>query len=163
MNEGVKIRLRVDLSQPCQKGNLIYIKDEYSIFFIEDKYVDGLTSLVFHTLEIMIAEDGLLSRVQGYFPILSWEKRALPAFRSQEASIYVDDNKFNIEENMGIGQSVTREWPIYYDKDKEIIFLGENATQALNCFEFCTGCYLSISDGYINGIWLKPKIVETMP
>lgn len=158
-----KIRLKIDYSFPCQKGKLLYIKDEYSIFFVEEKHVDALTSLVLHTLEIMIAEDGLLSRVQGYFPILSWEEEVLPNFQSQQASIYVDDNNFDIEKNMGIGQPITREWPIYYDKDKEVIFVGENISQALDCIEFCTGCYLSISNGYINGLWLKPKIIETFP
>ena len=160
---GNNIKLRVDYSLLAVKGELLYLKGEYSIFFIEDKHINALTSLVFHTLEIMITEDGLLSRVQGYFPILSWEEKFLPNFQSEQASIYVDDSTFNIEKNMGIGQPITKKWPIYYDKSKEIIFIGENFTKALNCIEFCTGCYLSISNGYINALWIKPKIVENFP
>jgi hypothetical protein len=163
MSDDKKIRLKIDFLYPCQKGNLVYIKDEYSIFFIEEMHFDALTSLTLHTLEIMIAKDGLLSRVQGYFPILSWKVTVLPDFRSQQALVYLDESNFEIEKNMGIGQSITREWPIYYDKDKEVIFVGENISQALDCIEFCTGCYLSISNGYINGLWLKPKIIGTFP
>lgn len=163
MNNDEKIRLRFVLSLPCQKGKLFYIQDEYSIFFVEDKHIDAVTSLVIHTLEIMITEDGLLSRVQGYFPILSWEARVLPNFQSQQASVYVDDSHFNIENNMGIGQLITKKWPIYYDEDKEFIFVGENISEALDCIEFCTGCHVSIFNGYINGLWLKPKNIETFP
>ena len=109
----------------------------------------------------MVAEDGLLSRVQGYFPILSWREAILPSFQSKQASIYVNDSCFDIEKNMGIGHSITKDWPIYYDKDTGFVFIGENISPALNCIEFYTGCYLSISNEFINGLWIKPKIVET--
>ncbi|MNY87452.1 hypothetical protein D3C78_36840 [compost metagenome] len=155
--------LKVDHSLFAVKGELLYLKDEYSIFFVEENHIDALTSLVLHTLEIMVAEDGLLSRVQGYFPISSWTEEVLPDFESQQASIYLDESNSDIKKNMGIGQPVTREWPIYYDKGKGIVFVGENINQALNCIEFCTGCYLSICNGYINGLWMRPKIVENFP
>lgn len=162
MSDNTKFKLRSDYSLPCQKGELLYLKDEYSIFFVENKHINALTSLVINTLEIMVAEEGVLSRVQGYFPILSWKNRSLPIFQSQEASIYVDDKSFNIEKNIGIGQSISKEWPIYYDENTGFIFIGKNIDQALDCVEFCTGCYLSICDGYINGLWLKPKIIESL-
>lgn len=76
--------------------------------------------------------------------------------------MYIDDD-INSKDHKGICYNISDDWLIYYDNPSGYIFLGKDYSKCLKCIEVYTGCYLSISNEYINGLRLKPKIIENFP
>lgn len=156
-------KIYIDNAKTKTQGELWYIKDEYSIFFKEKYHCDSelAISLLIGTLELLVSDhDKRIAFAAGFLPHTAWNEKSLPLFSFVEGAMYIDDN-FDPKDHKGICYKISDDWPIYYDNASGYVFVGKDYSKCLKCIEFCTGCYVSISNGYINGLWLKPKIIET--
>lgn len=147
----------IQLSNDIEDGKLIFKEKEYSFDFEPKKVVDSSLLIGYLNLTIQ-SETKKLKSIWGMNPHTTWKHEYFELPIYENGNIYIDgdlkagDNKRLIEAG---------EWKTYFNPVSGWVCVGNFLTsQDTKVIQFASNCMLSIKNGFIEAIWLKPIIVK---
>jgi hypothetical protein len=142
-------------SREDQKFSLIYRDEDYS-FDIEPHNGSGFASILINDLQLEIDGEGRILYVWGLCPLIKYEKTDEVPQRHKANSLIALLNKTLIP---GISHSLNENsrWPIYINKKKGWVCIGNPKTKNKQMIEFAPNCIATMEGQELTAIWLHPR------
>ena len=142
-------------SQEDQNFSLIYRPEDYS-FDIEPLDGTGDTSIMINDLQLEIDHEGKIMYVWGVCPLIKHEETAqFPTKYKSGSLVAVLDSP----PTLGISYRLNEDfrWPIYINKEKGWVCLGNPDTKNKKLIEFAPECIATLDGQELIAIWLHPE------
>lgn len=149
-----KYAFKVIITNDCIKGHITYENGEI-LFFPSNRKREKEFSLMigkgYNDLSISTVNNQVVN-FSGYNPENTWINIKLTLPKSQKGELYI---KNNLDPIM-FGQWYSESWDTYYDKQKNIICLGDYHEDKKDTFiEICTDLIVCLNDELLKSIWIK--------
>lgn len=134
---------------------LVY-RDEDCSFDVEPLKGSGDILIMINDLQLEIDHRGKIIYVWGYCPLIKYQETAQYPQKYQPCSLVALLDKPPIP---GISYRLNdkERWPIYINKKKGWICIGNPKINGKQILEFVPNCVANLEDQEITAIWLKPK------
>lgn len=141
--------------QEDQSFSLVYRPEDYS-FDIEDLDGTGDSSIMINDLQLEIDYEGKIMYVWGLCPLIIYEETNEFPFEYKTASLIALLDKPPI---LGISYRLNEDhrWPIYINKKKGWVCIGNPQIQNKLLIEFAPNCVAAIKGETLVAVWLHPK------
>lgn len=141
------------ITNECPNGYVIY-KNEEILFIQNNKNIDRQFSLMigygYNDLSISIINNKVVT-FNGANPKRIWKKANLELPNYLKGEVYIDNDLESIMD----GQWYTETWDTYYDKNKNILCIGEKIINPDDIFiEVCENIVICLDEIYLKGIWI---------
>jgi len=137
-------------------GELLYIQDEYSLFYSPPNKNVGV-SILFgaYTSLDTICETGVVANISGLNSKRVWipMDAKMPKAIQGELVAHFDDPPLK-----GTGVDYNRSWNTYYNKNDSCLCIGDyNTLNDDNCIEFANGIVAVLRGNQLVAVWAKIK------
>ena len=143
-------------------GELLYIKNEYSLFYRPYSPNVGVSILCgAYTSLDTICETEVVAHISGLNSQRVWipKKLKMPKAKKGELIAHFDNPPLK-----GSGVDYDRSWPTYYDEKSNCLCIGNPKTRdSDDAVEFANGIIAVLRKNQLVAILAKIKIVETAP
>lgn len=149
------MKFLIQESQNKQNFSLVYRSEDYS-FDVEPLEGSGFTSILINDLQLEVDEEGKIIYVWGLCPLIKCkETEEFPQEYKANSLIALLD-KATIP---GISHRLNKDgrWPIYINKKKGWVCIGNPKVQNKQLIEFLPRCIAVMVGQEIVAIWLRPK------
>ena len=149
------MKFLIENSQKKQNFYLVYRKDDYA-FDIEPHLGSGFTSIMINDLQLEIDDEGRVGYVWGFCPLTIHEETNEIPLQYQTQNLIAILDKAPIP---GVSQRLNENdrWPIYINKKKGWICIGNPETKDKQMIEFAPDCIAAMVGQKLTAIWLHPK------
>lgn len=135
------------------QGQLVYTKREYSFDFKPARAADIILMIGYLNLGID-SETMLAQQVWGYNPYTAWSEKKLSVPNSLVGELCLE-KEFQAGSSKKLVEN--EQWASSYDTTTGWICIGDDRlSQNDIAIEFATNTIISLIDGRIKAIWLKP-------
>ena len=135
----------------------VYRSNDYAIDII-DRFTNGVfITVMVNDVYIETDSDAQLSHCWGICPAPGWQniRLLIPAIIQSNVSI----GGVNLDQNFVTKINDDGRWPVYFDKEKMILCIGNNSPEIL--IEFNTNSYVSLDENkMIDSLWVKIDKIE---
>jgi hypothetical protein len=141
--------------QEVQKFSLVYRAEDYS-FDVEPLDGSGDTSIMINDLQLEIDHEGRILYVWGLCPLIEYQETdEIP----QKYKVYSLVALLDKPPVPGISYRLNEEsrWPVYINKKKGWVCLGDPKTKNKELIEFAPNCVATMDEQELIAIWLHPK------
>lgn len=147
-----------DTSDMGFKGQLLYIKDEYSLLYEPFCPNVGVSIMCgAYTSLDTICETGVITHISGYNSKRSWIQKELKVPMSQKGQLKVC---FDESPMKGTGIDCDRSWNTFYDSQTNWLCIGDiNTVDGNDCIEFASNIIAVLRDKQLIAIWAQIKEV----
>lgn len=149
------MKFLIEKSQKKQNFSLIYRNNDHS-FDIEPHTGSGFTSIMINDLQLEIDEDGKICCVWGFCPLIIYEEtNEIPQnYQSNDLVVILEKTP-----TAGVSQRLNedRRWPIYINKKKGWVCIGDPEAKSKQMVEFAPGCVAAMIGQNLFAIWLHPE------
>jgi len=141
--------------QEDQNFSLVYRSDDYS-FDIEPLDGTGDTSIMINDLQLEIDHEGKIIYVWGLCPLIEYKETNEFPHGYKPGSLVALLDKPPV---LGISYRLNEDsrWPIYINKKKGWVCLGNSETKDKQLIEFAPNCVATIDGQELIAVWLHPK------
>ncbi|MCX6987725.1 MAG: hypothetical protein NT065_06195 [Chlamydiae bacterium] len=141
--------------QKDQNFFLVYRPEDYS-FDTEPHDGNGFTSIMINDLQLEIDDEGRIIYVWGLCPLIKYKDTNEIPKNYKSSSLVALLDKPPIP---GISYRLNedRRWPIYINKKKGWVCIGNPKSNGKEMIEFVPNCIATLEDQEIIAIWLKPR------
>ena len=150
-----KMKFLIQKPRDDQNFALVYRPEDYS-FDIEPLDGSGDTSIMVNELQLEIDYEGKIMYVWGFCPLIKYEEtNAVPQGYTIHSLVAVLDKPLI----PGISYRLNEQsrWPIYINKKKGWVCLGNPITKDKQLIEFAPDCVATLENQEIIAVWLRPK------
>lgn len=141
--------------QSDQHFSLVYRPEDYS-FDIEPLDGSGGTSIMINDLQLEIDHEGKILYVWGLCPLIKYQETDEVPHKYKAQSLVAVLNKPPVP---GISYRLNEDkrWPIYINKKKGWVCLGNPKTKDKKLIEFAPNCVATMDGQELTAVWLHPK------
>lgn len=141
--------------QEDQNFSLVYRTEDYS-FDVEPLDGSGDTSIMINDLQLEIDHEGKIMYVWGLCPLIEYKETDEAPKRYKTHSLVALLDK---PPSLGISYRLNEDcrWPIYINKKKEWVCLGNSKIKDEQLIEFAPNCIATMDGQELIAIWLHPK------
>lgn len=141
--------------QEDQNFSLVYRPEDYS-FDVEPLDGTGDTSIMINDLQLEIDDEGKIMYVWGLCPLIKYEETDEFPFKYKTASLVALLGKLPVP---GISYRLNegQRWPIYVNKEKGWVCLGDPNTKGEQLIEFAPNCVATMDGQELIAVWLHPE------
>lgn len=141
--------------QEDQNFSLIYRNEDYS-FDREPHDGTGFTSIMINDLQLEIDEEGKIIYVWGLCPLILHEETNEVPSEYKACSLVALLNRPPVP---GISYRLNEDkrWPIYINKKKGWVCLGNPETKNKQLIEFAPNCVATMDGQELIAVWLHPE------
>jgi len=141
--------------QEGQNFSLVYRPDDYS-FDVDPLDGSGDSSIMINDLQLEIDHEGKIMYVWGLCPLIYYEEtdEAPRGYKTHSLVALLDKPPV-----LGISYRLNEEgrWPIYTNKKKGWVCLGNPKTKDKQLIEFAPNCIAAMDGQELVAVWLHPK------
>lgn len=141
--------------QEDQNFSLVYRNKDYS-FDREPHDGSGFTSIMINDLQLEIDDEGKIIYVWGLCPLIEYKETEEAPLGYQAHSLVallapppIPGISYRLNED--------NRWPIYINKKKGWVCLGNPKTKGKQLIEFVPNCIATMDGREIIAVWLHPK------
>lgn len=141
--------------QEDRNFSLVYRAEDYS-FDVEPLDGTGDTSIMINELQLEIDHEGKVIYVWGYCPLIKYEEtNEMPKNYKSNSLVALLDKppvpgiSYRLNED--------RRWPIYINKKKGWVCLGNPETKDKQLIEFVPNCIATMNGQELIAVWLHPE------
>lgn len=145
--------------KPKTKQDFELFYDDY-FFYIEPYAHMGDSHLMINDLELELDDDGTIMSVSGLCPLLEYEKIDEAPEKYEKYALVA---LLNITLTPGVGYRLndfTNWWPIYINKKKGWVCVGNPDMKNKHLVEFAPGCIATLDGEELIALWLHPKTLN---
>lgn len=145
----------IQKSEITQTFSLVYREEDYS-FDTEPHDGSGFTSIMINDLQLEIDDEGKIIYVWGLCPLIKYEEtNEIPKNYKPNSLVALLDKPPIPGISYRLNEQIR--WPIYINKKKGWVCLGNPKTKDNQLIEFAPNCIATLENQEIIAIWLKPK------
>ncbi len=142
-------------SQEDQNFFLVYRSEDYS-FDIEPLDGSGDTSIMINELQLEIDHEGKIMYAWGYCPLAKHEETNEFPHGYKRHSLVASLDK-PLVPGISFRLNEDRRWPIYINKKKGWVCLGNPNTKDKQLIEFAPNCIATMDGKELIAVWLHPE------
>ncbi|MDR3624159.1 MAG: hypothetical protein P4L16_03345 [Chlamydiales bacterium] len=149
------MKFLIQKPQKDQNFSLIYRPEDYS-FDVEPLNGTGDTSIMINDLQLEIDHEGKIMYVWGLCPLIKYEKTDEFPFKYKTGSLVALLDKPPV---LGISYRLNEDqrWPIYINRKKGWVCLGNPKTKDKQLIEFAPNCVATMDGQELIAVWLHPE------
>jgi hypothetical protein len=149
------MKFRIQEPQEDQNFSLLYRAEDYS-FDREPHDGTGFTSIMINNLQLEIDDEGKIIYVWGLCPLINYIETDEDPQGYKPYSLVALLDKPPIP---GISYRLNEEsrWPIYINKKKGWVCLGNPKTKDRQLIEFAPNCVATMDGQELIAVWLHPE------
>jgi len=141
--------------QKDQNFSLVYRAEDYS-FDIEPLEGTGDASIMINDLQLEIDYEGKIMYVWGLCPLVKYEKtNEFPSAYQIGRLVAVLDTPPTLGVSYRLNEN--HRWPIYINKKKGWVCLGNPKIKDMCLIEFAPSCIATMDKEELVAVWLHPK------
>jgi hypothetical protein len=144
--------------QKDQKFSLVYRLEDHS-FDVEPLDGSGDTSIMINELQLEIDHEGKVIYVWGYCPLIKYDETDEVPKGYQPHSLIALLKK-PLVPGISYRLNEDRRWPIYMNKKKGWICIGNPETKSKKLVEFAPNCVATMDGQDLVAVWLHPLILS---
>lgn len=142
-------------------GELLYLQDEYSLFFDPPNKNVGMSILCGEYTSLdTVCETGNVVHISGLSAKRVWisTDAKMPKAKKGELVAHFDNPPLK-----GIGIEYDRSWNTYYNKKSTCICIGDYCSlNNDNCIEFANGIVAVVRNNQLAAIWARIREVKSI-
>lgn len=136
-----------------QHAQLIYDRESYA--FITEGCDEDHASISINDLQLAIDETRRIMYVWGLCPLINYE---LTTEFPQHYSSHTLIAELGKEPEPGVAYGLNKDrWPIYINKEKGWVCIGNPQVQGKKLIKFAPDCIATIENDEIIALWLHPE------
>ncbi len=141
--------------QEDQNFSLVYRPEDYS-FDVEPLDGTGDTTIMINDLQLEIDHEGKVMYVWGLCPLIKYEETDEFPFKYKSGSLVALLDKPPV---LGISYRLNEDqkWPIYVNKKKGWVCLGDPNTKDKQLIEFAPNSVAAMDGQELIAVWLHPE------
>jgi len=141
--------------QEDQNFSLVYRAEDYS-FDVEPLDGTGEASIMINELQLEIDYEGRIIYVWGLCPLIKYKETTEFPYGYKTASLVVVLDKPHVL-GMSYRLNEDQRWPIYINKKKGWVCLGNPTIKAMHLIEFAPNGVATMNQQELIAVWLHPK------
>ncbi len=142
-------------SQQEQNFSLVYRAEDYS-FDVEPLDGTGDSSIMINDLQLEIDHEGKIMYVWGFCPLIEYQKTdQVPVEYKTCTLVALLDKPPTLDISYRLNEN--NRWPIYINKGKGWVCIGNPTIQGRNLIEFSPNCVATMDREELIAVWLHPK------
>jgi|ERR1700722_954161 len=149
------MKFLIQQAQEKQNFSLVYRPEDYS-FDIEPLDGTGDSSIMINDLQLEIDHEGKIMYVWGLCPLVKYRETDKFPFKYKTGCLVVLLDK-PLVSGISYRLNEDRRWPIYVNKKKGWVCLGNPETKNKQLIEFAPDCVAAIDEKQFIAIWLHPR------
>jgi hypothetical protein len=135
--------------------SLVYRTEDFS-FDIEPLDGTAETSIMINELQLEIDCQGRIIYVWGLCPLIKYKEATEFPYGYKKASlVFVLDKPHVLGRSYRLNED--RRWPIYINKKKDWVCLGNPTIKDMCLIEFAPKCVVTMNKQELIAVWLHPK------
>ncbi len=141
--------------QEDQNFSLVYRAEDYS-FDVEPLDGSGDTSIMINDLQFEIDHEGKIMYVWGLCPLIEYNETDEAPKNYEFNSLVVLLDK-PLMPGISYRLNEKERWPIYINKEKGWVCLGNPEVKSKQLIEFAPNCVATMDGQELIAVWLHPK------
>jgi hypothetical protein len=141
--------------QKDQNFSLVYRPEDYS-FDVEPLDGTGDTSIMINDLQLEIDHEGKIMYMWGLCPLIKHEETSEFPIKYKSGSLVAVLDKPPV---LGVSYRLNEDqrWPIYINKKKGWVCLGDPEIKNKQLIEFAPNCVATMEGQELIAVWLHPE------
>ena len=148
------MKFSIQESQKNQNFSLVYREEDYS-FDIEPHDDTGFTSILINDLQLEVNNNGKIIYVWGLCPLIEYKETNETPKDYRKNSLVASLNK-PLTPGVSHRLNKNERWPIYINKKKGWVCIGNPKTEGKQMIEFLPNCIAALNQEELTAIWLQP-------
>ena len=139
--------------------SLVYREEDYSFDTVPLK-LEGFTSILINDLHLEITYERKIIYVWGLCPLTNYLKtdKIPDNYTGGEVTVILDNPTPGISKRL----NDDKRWPVYINKKKGWVCIGDPHSSAELSIEFIPNCIAVLDKDRLKALWLKPKILPNL-
>jgi hypothetical protein len=153
------VRFLIHKTTNLPKLSLVYREEDYS-FDVEPLSTQGYTSILINDLHLEITYEGKIIYVWGLCPLINYLRtdKTPNNYTAGEVTVILDNPTPGISKRL----NDDKRWPIYINKNKGWVCIGDPHLSAEMSIEFIPNCIAELDNHQLKALWLKPNVLPDL-